>query len=60
MSHVELNDQEREMLTEVLKSFLSDLRTEVSHTDRLAYRDRLKAQEHLVREILGKVDQHKV
>lgn len=56
MFQLELDDQEREMLTEVLRSFLSELRSEVSHTDSHAFRDRLKVQEHLIKQILGKVE----
>lgn len=55
MSQLELNDQEKETLLEVLRSFLSELRNEVSHTDRLAYRNQLKAQEHVIQGILGRL-----
>lgn len=53
---LELTDHERDTLAEVLQSFLSDLRTEVAHTDRLAYRKRLKAQEHAVKDLLARVE----
>ena len=56
MSHLELNDLEQEALVEVLKSFLSELRNEVVHTDRYAYKEHLKEQEDLVKRILGKLD----
>lgn len=56
MSQLELNDQEKETLADVLRSFLSELRNEVSHTDRLAYREQLKAQEHVIEGILGKLN----
>lgn len=56
MSQLELNDQEQELLAEVLRMFLSDLHTEVSHTDNRAFRAGLKDQEHLVRQILGKLE----
>ncbi|MGZ3237324.1 MAG: hypothetical protein ACXU8A_08105 [Burkholderiaceae bacterium] len=57
MSYLELNDLEQEALVDVLKSFLSELRTEVVHTDRYAYKEHLKEQEDLVKRILGKLDQ---
>ena len=57
MVRLELNDQEQEMLGDVLRSFLYELKTEVSHTDRQAYRERLKDQVHLINLILAKVDQ---
>jgi len=55
MMQLELNDQEQEMLTEVLRSFLSEMRTEISHTDSRAYRERLKDQDLLIRQILSRV-----
>jgi len=55
MMQLELNDQEQEMLTEVLRSFLSEMRTEISHTDSKAYRERLKDQDLLIRQILSRV-----
>lgn len=58
MVRLELNDQEQEMLGEVLRSFLSELKNEVGHTDRQAYRERLKDQAQLINLILGKVGQH--
>jgi hypothetical protein len=56
MLRLELNDQEQEALVEALTSFLSELRTEVSHTDRLAYRQRLKDQEQSIRQILARLE----
>lgn len=56
MLQLELNDQEQEVLADVLRSFLSELRTEVVHTDRLAYRERLKDQEQLIKKILSRLD----
>lgn len=56
MLQLELSDLEQEALAEALKSFLAELRTEVGHTDRLAYRDRLKDQEHVLKTILGKLE----
>lgn len=55
MAQLELTDQEKETLAEVLRSFLSELRNEVSHTDRLAYRNDLKAQERLIEDILARL-----
>lgn len=55
MMQLELDDREQEMLTDVLRSFLSEMRTEISHTDRRAYRERLKDQDLLIKQILSKV-----
>ncbi|MGE5492534.1 MAG: hypothetical protein ACM31P_14730 [Actinomycetota bacterium] len=56
MFQLELNDQEHGMLVEVLRSFLSELRSEVSHTDTFAFRDQLKAQEHVIKQLLAKLE----
>lgn len=54
---LELNDQERETLTEALGSVVSELKTEIHHTDRHAYRARLKEQDQRLRQILNRLDQ---
>jgi hypothetical protein len=55
MFQLELDDQERRVLSEALQSFLSELRTEVSHTDRQAYRQALKDQEHVIKAVVAKL-----
>lgn len=57
MLQLELTEQERETLTEVLNIFLSDLRHEITDTDRLDYRTRLKEQEQMIKRMLGKLAQ---
>ena len=56
MSMLELDDREQETLVEVLTTFLSELRTEVGHTDRRAYRQRLRSQEQTIKQILGRLE----
>lgn len=53
---LELDMQEQQTLAEVLRSYLSELKTEISHTDRKAYRDQLKVQGQLLRDVLSRVD----
>lgn len=53
---LELNATEQATLAEVLGSFLSELQNEVSHTDRQAYRERLKAQASLIKQIQERLD----
>lgn len=53
---LELDDREREALAEVLRSYLSELRTEAGHTDRQAYREQIKQQEETIRGILARLD----
>lgn len=52
---LELDQQEQQTLAEVLHSYLAELKTEIRHTDRKAYRDQLKVQDQLLKEILGRV-----
>jgi hypothetical protein len=42
MVQLGFDDRERRALSETLQSFLSERRTEASHTDRQAYRQRPK------------------
>lgn len=57
MFQLQLSDQEKSALAEVLESFLGELRNEVTHTDRQEYRERLRTQEHLLKALLLKVQQ---
>jgi hypothetical protein len=52
MTQLELSPKEREVLIEVLESFLSDLRMEIADTERLAFRERLKSQEQIIKRLL--------
>jgi hypothetical protein len=56
MLQLDLNDREQETLAEVLRSVLSELRTEVSHTDRHAYREQIKHQEQVIKGILARLE----
>lgn len=53
---LELDLQEQQTLAEVLRSYLSELKTEIGHTDRKAYRDQLRVQDELLRQLLSRVD----
>ncbi|WP_333844805.1 hypothetical protein [Pelomicrobium sp.] len=52
MTRLELSPEEQEVLIEVLESFLSDLRMEIADTERLAFRERLKGQEQIIKRLL--------
>lgn len=54
---LELDNEEQETLSIVLKSFLSELKTEISHTDRKEYREQLKEQDQVLRRILDRVEE---
>jgi hypothetical protein len=55
-----LTSDEILMLTEVLKEYLTDLRTEILDTDDFKYRQELKQREELLKGILGKLEQSRV
>lgn len=55
MFQLELNETEHQALVEALRSFLSELRTEVSHTDRQAYRQQLKSREEVLKTVLARL-----
>ena len=42
MLQLDVNDDEKTILKEVLESYLSDLRMEIADTDRMEFRDMLK------------------
>jgi metal-dependent HD superfamily phosphatase/phosphodiesterase len=50
-----LNVKETELLTRLLERYLEDIRREIHHTDRAVFKAALKADEALMREILGKL-----
>lgn len=51
MVNLAMQDADAQVLKEALESFLSDLRMEISDTDRKDFRDMLKAR----REVLEKI-----
>jgi hypothetical protein len=55
MTHLDLNPTEKEMLREVLESFLSDLRLEVADTEKMAFREDLKKKEVFLKDVLGRL-----
>jgi len=50
---IELDAKEREILKEVLESYLSDLRMEIADTDRMAFRDMLKERKEVLLKVIG-------
>ena len=56
MIDLELSDEEREILKEVLASAVSDLRAEIADTERLAYRDMLKRRRDLLTRLIIALD----
>jgi uncharacterized Rmd1/YagE family protein len=52
MTHLILTDDEREVLTDILETEISDLRMEIMDTDTVAYKETLKNRERILKHIL--------
>jgi hypothetical protein len=55
MVQLELTQEERDELVNVLRSSLSDLRMEISATDGMEYRDALKVRKELLIKVLAEL-----
>jgi hypothetical protein len=55
MPKLELTEPEADLLREIVEEWLSDLRVEIGHTDNLDYRERLKRQEAVLRDVLDRL-----
>ncbi len=53
MIQVDLGDEERQILLEVLESALSDLRMEIADTDSMDFRDMLKGRKEVIKKVIG-------
>lgn len=51
--------EELETLTEVLKEYLTDLRSEILDTDDYTYKQNLKHKEEVLRVVLAKMEREK-
>ena len=56
MAQLTLGTEETKVLAETLRSFLSDLRMEVSHTDSYDFREMLKRREEVLGGILAELE----
>ncbi|HEC18835.1 MAG TPA: hypothetical protein ENI97_05770 [Gammaproteobacteria bacterium] len=56
MIHLDLNEQEKQALSEALKSYLSDMSYEIADTDRMEFREELKAKRDLLKKVLDAVE----
>jgi hypothetical protein len=56
MVTIELAPEEKDMLADILTSYLSDLRMEIADTDLKDYRDGLKLKEEFIKKVLSKLD----
>ena len=49
--HIELDDEETAVLAQALRSYLSDLAGEISHTDSAEFREQLKHERDVLQRI---------
>ena len=59
MLHIDLTTEERDLLEEMLDSYLGDLRGEISATARHQYKEMLKQREAVLRKIIAAVHEAK-
>ena len=52
---IKLSDSERDILSEVLESYLSDMSMEITDTDSMDYREQLKARRIIIQKILKEI-----
>ena len=52
MIHVRLSAEERDLLLEVLESYVSDARMEIADTDSTEFKAQLKARKEMLKSIL--------
>ncbi len=53
MIHIDLSEEERDMLAEVLETYLSDLNYEIADTDTSTFRDQLKLRRTTLEKVLA-------
>jgi hypothetical protein len=56
MVQIIFTEEEQELLTELLKNDISDLRMEIAGTDQQGYRDMLKNREVLMKNVQQKLE----
>ena len=49
---IKLSDSEKQILSEILESYLSDLSMEITDTDQMDFREKLKSKRTLIQKIL--------
>lgn len=55
MVRLELTPEDAKALSEILSSYLSDLRMEIADTDQMDFREGLKKEETFIKELLGRL-----
>lgn len=57
MIHLDLDEKEKQILDETLKSYLSDLSYEIADTDQQDFREQLKSRRAVLEKIKGALEQ---
>ena len=57
MIQLDLTKEEKDILTEILENDLSDLRMEITDTDSLDFREKLKKQKEVLKKVLETLQQ---
>jgi hypothetical protein len=55
MVKLELTEQQAKTLSEILDTFLSDLRMEIADTERKAWRDKMKEEEDFIKDLIKRL-----
>jgi len=55
MMRFELSDEEMAMMRHILESYLSDLTSEISNTEKLSFREDLKREKNFVMDMIGRM-----
>jgi hypothetical protein len=53
MVHLDLTDEEQQILADLLEEAIGDLRMEIADTDRVDYREMLKHRERVLKKLLA-------
>ena len=56
MIQLSLDEEERQALSVTLKSYLSNMSYEIANTDRMTFREELKAKRDLLQKVLDAVE----
>ena len=56
MIHLDLDDEEKQALSQALKSYLSDLSYEIADTDNMEFREQLKAKRDVLQKVMDALD----
>lgn len=56
MVRLELDPHESSMMNEILHSYLSDLRLEISSTEKLTFREDLKKKEAFIKNVIQRME----